>query len=304
MRGAVAGALPNLIVIGAMKAGTSALHYYLDLHPEISMSSLKELDFFVDGRIAEGRAWRFSEDDLRIERALDANWSRGVDWYARHFRADAPVRGEASPSYTAPWYPDVAERMAAVVPDARLIFLVRDPVARAVSNYTHQRTLGRDRRSIEDALTDARSPYVARSRYALVIEPFLRRFDRSRLLVLSSEELLERRRETLGRVYRFAGVDEGVWSEKAESERYSGEAKTARGPVAQLIARSPARALARRMPDAVKSRAERALAARRPPDVPAATPALRARLADELREDVERLVELVGRDFPEWPAYR
>jgi len=303
VRGAVAGALPNLIVIGAMKAGTSALHYYLDLHPEVSMSSLKELDFFVDGRIAEGDAWRFGEDDLRIEHALDANWSRGVAWYSRHFRADAPVRGEASPSYTAPWYPDVAERMAALVPDARLIFLVRDPVARAVSNYSHQRTLGRDRRSIEEAFADERSPYVARSRYALVIEPFLRRFDSSQLLVLSCEELLERRRDTVGAAYRFAGVDQSFWSEKAESERYRGEAKAARGPVAQLIARSPARALARRLPDAVKSRGESALAARHPPEVGVASPALRARLAGFFGEDIERLVELVGRDFPEWPAY-
>jgi hypothetical protein len=69
------------------------------------MSSPKELDFFVDGGIAEGDAWRFGEEDLRIERTLDANWSRGLDWYSRHFRTNAPVRGEASPSYSAPWTP-------------------------------------------------------------------------------------------------------------------------------------------------------------------------------------------------------
>jgi hypothetical protein len=140
--------------------------------------------------------------------------------------------------------------MASVVPDARLIFLVRDPAARAISNYAHQRTLGRDRRAIEEALGDPRSPYVARSRYALAIEPFLRSFDRSQLLILSREELLERRRETVRAAYRFVGVDESFWSEKAVSERYRGEAKAARGPVARMIARSPARVLARRMPDA------------------------------------------------------
>jgi hypothetical protein len=300
----VRGALPNLIVIGAMKAGTSALHYYLDLHPEIAMSSPKELDFFVDGAIAEGDAWRFGEEDLRVEQSLDANWSRGVDWYSRHFRASAPVRGEASPSYSAPWYPEVAERMASLVPDARLIFLVRDPAARAISNYAHQRTLGRDRRAIEEALGDPRSPYVARSRYALAIEPFLRSFDRSQLLVVSREELLERRRETVRAAYRFAGVDESFWSDKAEGERYRGEAKAARGPVAQLLARSPARALARRLPDAVKSGAERALAARRPPEPTRAGTALRTRLTAFLRDDVRRLEELVDRGFPEWSAYR
>lgn len=296
------GALPNLIVIGAMKAGTSALHHYLDVHPEIAMSRPKELDFFVDGRVADGEQWRFGDEDLRIERTLDANWSRGVDWYARHFRADARVRGEASPSYSAPWYPDVAERMAALVPDARLVFLVRDPVERAISNYSHQRMLGRDQRPIEDALAGARSPYVARSRYALAIEPFLRHFARSQLLVVTREELLERRREAVRAVYRFAGVEEGFWSEELERERYRGEARSARGPVTRLLARSPARALARRLPDGVKGRAERALAARRPPPPAVASPALRERLAGYLRDDVARLEELTGRAFSEWPT--
>ena len=63
--GAAVGALPNLIVIGAQKCGTSGLHYYLSLHPEISMSRPKELNFFIEER----------------------NWPRGVDWYRRHFDA-------------------------------------------------------------------------------------------------------------------------------------------------------------------------------------------------------------------------
>jgi hypothetical protein len=70
---ATGGALPNLIVIGAQKCGTSVLHYYLSLHPEVSMSRPKELNFFIEER----------------------NWPRGVDWYKQQFDADARVRGEA-----------------------------------------------------------------------------------------------------------------------------------------------------------------------------------------------------------------
>ena len=69
------GALPNLVVIGAQKCGTSGLHYYLSLHPEVSMSRPKELNFFIEER----------------------NWPRGADWYRRHFDAGARVRGESSP---------------------------------------------------------------------------------------------------------------------------------------------------------------------------------------------------------------
>src|ERR671915_243608 len=73
------GALPNLVIIGAQKCGTSVLHYYLGLHPEVSMSKPKELNFFIEER----------------------NWPRGVEWYRGHFDPEARVRGEASPNYSA-----------------------------------------------------------------------------------------------------------------------------------------------------------------------------------------------------------
>ena len=95
--------LPNLIVIGAAKCGTTSLHEYLDDHPEISMSHEKELHFFVDRK----------------------NWDRGLAWYEAQFDASAPVRGESSPGYSAyPLYRGVAERMARTIPHARLVYLV------------------------------------------------------------------------------------------------------------------------------------------------------------------------------------
>src|SRR5947208_13622101 len=103
--GAVEGALPNLVVIGAQKCGTSGLHYYLSLHPEISMSKPKELNFFIAER----------------------NYPRGLDWYRAHFDPTAKVRGESSPNYTAyPLHVGVPERMHSIVPDAKLLYLVRD----------------------------------------------------------------------------------------------------------------------------------------------------------------------------------
>jgi hypothetical protein len=101
--------LPNLIVIGAQKCGTSGLHYYLSLHPEVSMSTPKELNYFIAER----------------------NLPRGIEWYSRHFDPNARCRGEASPNYTAyPQHLGVPERIAAVVPDLRLVYIVSDPVER------------------------------------------------------------------------------------------------------------------------------------------------------------------------------
>lgn len=161
------GLLPNLIVIGAMKCGTTALHRYLDLHPDVAMSEPKELNFFIGPeRLAEGcepPAW------------LAGNWHRGLEWYARQFRP-APVRGEASPGYTSPSSPEAPERMARVLPGARLVYAVRDPVERAVSQYLHHRADGTERRPIEEALLDPSSQYVERGLYHARLEPYLKRF--------------------------------------------------------------------------------------------------------------------------------
>jgi hypothetical protein len=110
-------ALPSLIVIGAQKCGTSSLHAYLDAHPEIAMSTPKELDFFGGPGFA--------------------NWERGVDWYRAQFDPEAPVRGESSPSYTAyPFVVGTPERIHALVPGAKLIYMVRDPIERLLSQWS------------------------------------------------------------------------------------------------------------------------------------------------------------------------
>jgi hypothetical protein len=200
------GTLPNLIVIGAMKCATTALHRYLDLHPDVAMSEPKELNFFC------GPPRRRAE--------LAGNWHRGVEWYAAQFRPEAPVRGEASPWYTSPSFPEVAERMAQVVPEVRLVYLVRDPIERAVSQYLHHRADGTERRPIEEALFDPASQYLQRSRYHERLEPYLACFPRTQIFICSQEDLLERRRTTLRRLYRFAGVDDCFWS-RTHSRRWN-----------------------------------------------------------------------------------
>jgi hypothetical protein len=89
--------LPNLIIIGGMKCGTTGLHFYLGLHPEVSMSRQKEVNFFVGER----------------------NWAKGIEWYKSHITGEVKVYGESSPSYHAGT--GVPERMASVVPQAKLI---------------------------------------------------------------------------------------------------------------------------------------------------------------------------------------
>jgi hypothetical protein len=191
--------LPNLVVIGAQKCGTSALHYYLGLHPEISMSKPKELNFFI------------KPDE----------WRRGIEWYESHFTGDAPIRGESSPNYTSfPRNKGVPRRMFKTMPEAKLIYLVRDPLERIVSAYIHNLSRGREKRDLTEALARPRSTYLVRSRYYRQVSAFLDFYPPSSLLVLEQGDLLHRRAETLRETFRFLGVDDSFWSPRYERLRH------------------------------------------------------------------------------------
>ena len=197
--------LPDFLVLGAQKAGTTALYAYLRWHPGITGPSWKEVSFF------------------------DRHWWRGEGWYRGQFplRSGGQIVGEASPSYL--FHPLAPERARTLVPDARLIALVRNPVDRAYSQYQHAVALGREPLSFEDALAaedertrgevdrlvaDPRAfsrawwdhTYVARGRYAEQLERWLRVFPREQLLVVATEELGAAPGETYAASLGFLGA--------------------------------------------------------------------------------------------------
>jgi Sulfotransferase domain len=196
--------LPDFLILGAQKAGTTALYAYLRWHPEITGPSFKEVSFF------------------------DRHYAHGERWYRAHMPARRQsLVGEASPSYL--FHPLAPERVAGMLPDARLIALLRNPVDRAFSHYQHEVALGREPLSFEDAIDSEeermrgevermlREPsyfshdwwnytYVARGRYAEQLERWFARFPRERLLVLFTEELAADTAGTYRRVLDFLGA--------------------------------------------------------------------------------------------------
>jgi hypothetical protein len=186
-------ALPNVVIIGAMKCGTTALHRLLDEHPEIAMAGGKELNFFFGPAADAGDG-------------AASNWHRGLEWYASQFAAQARVRGESSPGYTSPDHPEAAQRMAAVIPAARLLYLIRDPIDRAVSQYRHHRADRTEPRPLAEALLDPESQYIARGRYHERLVPFLRQFALEQIMVVAQEDLLNDTDGSLRQVDRFLEV--------------------------------------------------------------------------------------------------
>jgi hypothetical protein len=207
--------LPDFLIIGAQKAGTTALFAYLRWHPEITGPSWKEVSFF-------DRRYR---DDERAYRASFPAKPR--QWLVARRRGRWPLVGEASPSYIL--HPLAPQRARDLVPEARLIALLRNPVDRAYSHYQHEVRLGREQLSFEDAL-DAEEErlrgevermvgeptyfseawwnytYVARGRYAEQLERWFAVFPREQLLILSMEELQADTAGTYARVLDFLGA--------------------------------------------------------------------------------------------------
>jgi hypothetical protein len=179
----------DFVVLGAMKCGTTSLHHYLSEHPNVLLAPEKEMNFFFGSIPGEpGNLWR------------------GMAWYRDRLPADGRLRGDVSPGYTSPDHPDVAARIAAAAPDVKLLYLVRDPLARAVSQYRHHRRDGTEPRSLADALLDPAGHYLLRSRYADRLRPFLEHFSASQVGVVEHEDLLHRTRDTVGSICRFLGI--------------------------------------------------------------------------------------------------
>lgn len=277
------GALPNLIVIGAQKCGTSGLHYQLSLHPEIWMSRPKELNFFIRER----------------------NWPRGEAWYRGQFDSGARVRGEASPNYTAyPQHLGVPERMHSLIPEAKLIYVVRDPLERIAAHWVHNYAKRREKGDLRGTLTHPNTSYVVRSQYFMQLQQFLRYYPLERVLVLEQEELRSDSAETLRRVFEFAGADPGFSHPHFGRERHQTSRKMRASRLAVRMERLSRTRPGRILPKNLWLALDEKLPLRRPIERPDVGAALGPEVLRVLREDAERLRELTGRDFATWSIWR
>ena len=201
----------GFMVVGVQRCGTTALARFLSRHPEIAVSSRKEMHLF--DRPDYSPDWSVAQIDARYSLAFkDAEGGR--------------IRGEATPIYL--FFPEIAPELKRYNPRLKLIVLLRDPVERAISNYYLERNRGRESRPLWLALLleplrlwrcrDARafrSPtrvwaYRRRGLYSLQLRNLFRYFDRNQVLIVRTRDLGERHDAVLRRVFRFLGVSEQV----------------------------------------------------------------------------------------------
>lgn len=286
--------MPNLIVIGAAKCATTSLHGYLDAHPEIQMArpaaavrgnndeAPKEMRFF----------WR---DD----------WRTQLGWYASHFDADVPVRGEATPAYSAhPFHAGVPARIAEVAPDAKLVYLVRDPIDRLLAHWVQARVDGLRTTLPELLATPGWEDHqiVCPSRYATQLERYLDHFPAEQLLVVDQAELRADRDATLARVFAFAGVDDAFRSEEFSVERNTRAEKLALtragAPLYRRLLDPAGRRVAPEQWAARGPQVRRALS--RPVPRPELGAGLRRRMEQVFAPEADRLRAMTGQAFTGW----
>jgi hypothetical protein len=242
--------LPDFIIIGAMKCGTSTLATQLGLQDGIFITTPKEPNFF-------------SDDDIH---------ARGLAWYESLFDDAAPgdLKGEASTHYTKrATHPEAVARMAAVLDAPRLIYLIRDPVARLVSHYIHEWSMGTIRMPLEAAL-DRHPELVDYSLYARQLEPYVSRFGAERILVTSLEAMQDAPQRTLEQVCVFIGHDrQPVWQADHGRENASAE-RIRRFPFHKLLFDNPVATTLRRtlVPQTIRDRIKRRRQMQTRPNLP------------------------------------
>ena len=260
--------LPTFLVIGAAKTGTNSLYHYLGAHPDVFVTENKEPMFFT------------------------LEWHRGLDWYRSLYEEGrtAIARGEASVNYASTSvHPEAPERIRSVVPDVKLIYIVRHPIERIRSHYAFMRSWKNDRRSLEQMLRDSPA-VVSGSLYARNIDLYLEHFRRDQLLVITSEALREDRLATVREVLRFIGVEGEPRQEDLEREYLTVEMMSQLDPWAERAMHRAGRTPLRFLPGGLRRGIRRTFERRvRHPEVSAA---LERELWEAFRPDLVRLREL------------
>ena len=255
---------PDYIVIGAMKCGTTTLAAQLGAQKGIFMTDPKEPYFFSD----------------------DPVFARGGDWYASLFAEAAPgdILSEASTHYTKrPELPETVTRMKAALPEVRLVYMIRDPMARIVSHYIHEWSQGVLSVPLAEAL-ERHTPLVDYGRYGWQVAPYIEAYGAEAVLLTSLERMKADPNGELGRVAAHIGhAGDVAWVEDQSAENVSSK-RSRKLPMHGLLVDNPVATALRRalVPKRMRTWVRERRQYQGRPEIPAERiPALQARFLED-----------------------
>lgn len=293
--------LPNFLIIGSAKGGTSSLHYYLRQHPQIFMPALKEPRFFA----LEGETLNFKNPDSAINHCSITTLSD----YEKLFESvsDEIAVGEASPLYL--YSEKAANNIKRYTPKAKLIAVLRNPVDRAFSCYTHLLREGYETLSFEAALKAESERiennwahlwhYREAGYYYRQIKPYFELFDPGQIKIYLFEDLAKDNDGVLADIYDFLGVDQNVSLDMTRQnvsgmpksrmlQKFFTQKNTIRSTIQTIVPKELRHNVAKRI---------KKWNIGKKPDL---NPATRRKLMLDYKEDVTNLQKLIDRDLSAW----
>ncbi|MCB1782656.1 MAG: sulfotransferase domain-containing protein [Alphaproteobacteria bacterium] len=273
--------LPDFAVIGSMRAGTTMLQDLLDGVQGICLARMKETDFFIKSK----------------------NYHLGKSWYEGQFKRRQDICGEISPNYTKrDVFPEAAELLYKSNPNAKLIYIVRDPVARAISQFNHTFLMS-GKPEIENLLDSHEGRHILNtSRYAWQIEPWLETFGRKSVLIVDFKDITKNTSETIKDICSFIGAGEDITVSSQHSISNSTEQIGALPVWWKEMRENPlGNAIRASMPRNAVRLAKKILTSRAPLQNPPKIPhSIKSEIRKMLSEDTERFREITGLPFAEW----
>ena len=294
--------LPSFLVLGAQKAGTTSIYDYLAQHPDIFMSPVKEPHFFTYLNVEAPRS--SPEEHSRFYRPLQP--IAQLEDYERLFEGAGgrTIRGEASPSYI--YGPAAPQNIRDIVPDAKLIVILRNPVDRAFSNYQMNRRSGQELlTTFEDAIAAEECRiaegwgfawhYLAKGRYAEQLRRYLGVFPADQLKIMLFDDLIADPTSFMRDVYTFVGADSGFVPNVEHSSNVSGVPKNRALSLVLRPAQLTHRWWSPFVPIAVRHRVRSATLTRE-----RMLSDTRSRLLAQFDAEITDLGRLIGRDLSSW----
>lgn len=279
--------LPDFLIIGAMKAGTTSLHDYLGKHPDIHTSSPKEIHYFLDSKYN----------------------NKSLDWYKSHFSTNKKVSGTSPQEYTKCHThncKNVPKRIYKHIPNIKLIYLVREPIKRIISHYTEALEGGyAPKEGLNKFLQNYKTNhYVLTSLYYYQISQYLKYFKKEQILIIKNEDLLYNRLKTLNEIFRFLDVQEILDSSVFDYKKNIGDTKKRKTKIGKFFFSHKTAVIRRVLPKKLKSYLKRSNIIKNVSFSNITNETIDKKLENDiktfLKKDLIELEKFTGKNFSDW----